>query len=73
MIYTEKQLYDFMSDDRPVKVTTKNGKVFVGKCYAYSAIANEMDFGVNQPSIEVQDTILYLSEIEMIESIPQRG
>lgn len=67
MIYTEKQLYGFMSDDRPVKVTTKDGQVFFGKCYAYSAISNEVDFGINQPSIEVQDTILYSDEIRTIE------
>ena len=67
MSYTEQQLFSFMAEERPVKVTSISGKVYVGLCFAYSSVTNEIDFGINQPSLEVQDTILYSDEIKSIE------
>ena len=67
MIYTETQLFDFMAAERPVKVTSTDGTVYTGVCFAYSSVANEVDFGVDAPSLEVQDTVLYLHEIKTIE------
>ena len=67
MIYTEQQLYDFMDAERPVTVTTVDGGKYTGMCWAYSSVTNEADFGIAEASLEVQDTILYLHEIEKIE------
>ena len=56
-----------MAEERPIKVTSTSGKVYVGLCWAYSSVTNEADFGVDEASLEVQDTILYQREIEKIE------
>lgn len=69
MKYTLKDLFDFMESEKQVKVTCKDGKTFVGKCWAYSSVANFEDDGIDEHSIEVQDTMLYLSEIEKIEYV----
>lgn len=66
MIYTEKQLFDFMDAKRPVKVTTVDGDVFTGICWAYSSVTNASEFGVDAPSIEVQDTIIFAHDIKEI-------
>ena len=67
MRYTQQQLYDFMASERPVKVISATGKVYTGLCYAYSSATNEEEFGVDAPSLEVQDTALYSYEIQRIE------
>lgn len=67
MKYSEKDLFDFMDSKRPVKVTATNGKVFTGMCWAYSAVFNDEEDGVMEPSLEIGNTALYLSEIEKIE------
>lgn len=67
MRYTQKELFDFMESEKNVRVTCKDGKFFVGRCWAYSAGQNLEEDGIDEPSIEVRDTILYLSEIEQIE------
>ena len=67
MKYTDQQLYEFMADERIVKVTSTSGNVYVGRCFAYSSVTNEEDFGIAEASLEVQDTILYLHEIKKIE------
>ncbi len=67
MKYTQKDLFDFMESEKQVKVTCTDGKTFMGRCWAYSAVQNEEEDGIDEPSLEVQDTMLYLSEIEKIE------
>ncbi len=67
MKYTMKDLYDFMDAKRPVKVTSKSGKIRTGMCWAYSDVFNMEEDGIDEPSLEVNDTVLYLSEIEKIE------
>lgn len=65
--YTMKDLFAFMDSRLPVKVTSISGKVYSGMCWAYSDVFNMEEDGVDEPSIEVQDTILYLHEIQKIE------
>lgn len=65
--YTLKDLFAFMDSQRPVKVTCKDGKTFTGMCWVYSAVFNMEEDGIDEPSIEVLDTMIYLSEIEKIE------
>ena len=67
MKYTLKDLFDFMESGRYVRVTCTDGKIFRGRCWAYSSIQNMEEDGIDEPSLEVQDTILYLSEIQTIE------
>ena len=67
MKYTERDLFDFMDSQRPVKVTCKDGKTFIGMCWAYSSTFNKEEDGIAEPSIEVWDTVIYLSDIERIE------
>lgn len=67
MSYTEKQLFDFMDARRPVKVTSVRGNVYSGMCWAYSSGYNLEEEGVDEPSLEVQDTLLFLHEIQKIE------
>lgn len=67
MKYTQKDLFDFMASGKNVKVYSTGGKTYSGKCYAYSSGTNKEEFGVDEPSIEVCDILLYLSEIEKIE------
>lgn len=65
--YTLKDLFAFMDAKRPVKVTSISGKVYSGMCWAYSDVFNMEEEGIDEPSLEVQDTILYLHEIQKIE------
>lgn len=67
MKYCMKDLFDFMESGRVVKVTDTGGKSYTGKCWSYSDVQNNEETGIDEPSIEVQDTILYLSEIQKIE------
>ena len=67
MKYTEKQLFEFMDAKKPVKVTSVDGDVFTGMCWAYSSVTNDSEFGVSAPSIEIEDTVLYTHEIKTIE------
>lgn len=69
MAYTEEQLYGFMDARKIVRVTSITGKVYTGMCLAYSSACNQDDFGVDEPSLEVQDTVLYLHEIQRIEFV----
>ena len=69
MSCTEKQLYDFMDAGRAVKVTSVDGKTYTGMCWAYSSVYNQEEYGVDAPSLEVQDTVLYLHEIQKIEYV----
>ena len=65
--YTMEDLFSFMDARKPVKVTCTDGKVFSGMCWAYSDSFNMEEEGIDEPSLEVQDTILYLHEIQKIE------
>lgn len=65
--YTMKDLFAFMDSKRPIKVTCKDGKSYTGMCWAYSDVFNMEEEGIDEPSIEVWDTMIYLSEIESIE------
>ncbi len=67
MKYTEKQLFEFMDAQRPVRVTCDTGGVFEGMCWAYSATHNESEEGRNEASLDVENISLYLSEITEIE------
>lgn len=67
MKYTQEELYEFMDSRRPIKVTCTDGEIFSGMCWAYSSGHNLEEEGVDEPSIEVRDTLLYLHEIEKIE------
>jgi hypothetical protein len=62
-----EDLFVFMESGKAIKVTDTDGKVYIGKCWAYSDVQNKEESGIDEPSIEVQDTILYLSEIQKIE------
>lgn len=65
--YTVEDLFTFMDERRPVKVTSTSGKEYSGMCWAYSDAFNMEEEGIDEPSLEVQDTILYLHEIQKIE------
>ena len=67
MKYSEDQLFAFMDARRPVKVTSVSGKVYTGMCWAYSCGFNMEEEGIDEPSLEVQDTLLFLHEIQKIE------
>ena len=67
MKYTLRDLFDFMESGRPVKVTCVDGKAFQGRCWAYSSVQNMEEDGINEDSLEVESTMLYLSDIELIE------
>ena len=69
MKYTQEDLYKFMDSRRPVKVTCTDGEAFSGMCWAYSSGHNLEEEGIDEPSIEVCDTLLYLHEIEKIEYV----
>ena len=67
MKYTLRDLFDFMESGRPVKVTCTDGKVFQGRCWAYSRVQNMEEDGIDEDSLEVESTMLYLSDISVIE------
>lgn len=66
-MYTMGELFDFMESGRPVRVTCKDSRVFEGPCWAYGDVQNEEEYGIDEPSIEVQDTMIFSSEIKKIE------
>ena len=57
--YTMEDLFAFMDAKRPVRVTCTDGRVFEGPCWAYGDVQNEEEYGVDEPSLEVQDTMLF--------------
>ena len=67
MSYSLKDLFDFMESGRPVKVTCTDGKVFQGRCWAYSSVTNLEEDGIDEPGLEVGNTMLYLSEISIVD------
>lgn len=67
MKYSELDLFEFMDSEKNICVTDTDGKKRTGRCWAYSSVFNEVEDGISEPSIEVQDTVLYLHEIEKIE------
>lgn len=67
MRYSEDQLFLFMDARRPVRVTSTSGNVYEGMCWAYSSGYNAEEEGIDEPSLEVQDTLLFLHEIQKIE------
>ena len=69
MKYTMKDLFDFMESEKHVKVTCTDGKIFSGRCWAYSDVCNMEENGVDEPSLEVGSTMIYQSEIQSIEYI----
>ena len=69
MKYTIKDLFAFMDSGRDVRVICTDGEILTGRCWAYSNIENEEEFGVNEPSLEIGNISLYASEIEKIEYI----
>lgn len=64
-----KDLFNFMDTGKTVKVTGKSGETYVGRCWAYGDVQNESDYGVAEPSVEVQDTMIFSSEIEKSEFV----
>lgn len=69
MKYSTKELFDFMESGRQVKVTCIDGKIFSGRCWAYSDVVNMEEDGIDEPSLEVESTLIYQSEIQSIEYI----
>ena len=69
MKYTVEDLFAFMESGKEVKVTCDTGETFSGRCWAYTEATNLEEYGIDEPSIEVQDTVLYLSDIQKIEYI----
>ncbi len=68
MKYTEKDLFDFMDLGKEVRVTCTDGKIFIGRCWAYGRIVSEEEYGIDEPCLDVGgSTLLRLSEIECIE------
>lgn len=67
--YTMRDLFGFMDAKRPVRVICTDGRVFEGPCWAYGDVQNEEEYGVDEPSLEVQDTMLFSSEIQEIEFV----
>lgn len=66
-VHTMEDLFRLMEIGKPVRVRCKDGRVFEGLCWAYGDIQNEEDYGVAEPSLEVQDTMIFLGEIADIE------
>ncbi len=71
MKYTMRDLFDFMESGKQVRVTSVDGKTFSGRCWAYSDVCNLEEEGIDEPSLEVLDTMLYLSEIQSIEYLDE--
>lgn len=67
MKYTMQDLFRFMESGKPVKVTCTDGKIFSGRCWAYSDSYNNEADGIDEPSLEVGNITIYLSEIQSIE------
>lgn len=67
--YTVEDLFRFMEENRAVKVTSVNGNDYSGKCLAYPDSFSCDAGDIDEPCIEVQDTVLLLHEIEKIESL----
>ena len=67
MKYSQKDLFDFMESGKQVKVTCTDGKTFAGRCWAYSTVQNMEEDGIDEPSLEIGSTMIYLSEIDKIE------
>ena len=67
MKYTMQDLFGFMESGKQVKVTCTDGKFFSGKCWAYSDVCNKEEAGIDEPSLEVANITIYLSEIQSID------
>lgn len=67
MKYTQKDLFAFMESGKKVTVVSTDGETYTGKLFAYSSGTNSEEFGVDEPSLEVCDTMLYLSDVDKIE------
>ena len=67
MKYTVQDLFRFMESGRQVKIVCTDGKIFSGRCWAYSADYNKEAEGIDEPSLEVGSITIYLSEIQSIE------
>ena len=67
--YTMQDLYKFMESGKSVKVICTDGKCFTGPCWAYSDTFNMEEEGVDEPSIEVQDVVVFLHEVQSIEFV----
>ena len=69
MKYSMKELFDFMESGKQVKVIGTDGKFFSGRGGAHSDGGNMEEDGIDEPSLEVESTMIYQSEIESIEYI----
>ena len=70
MIYTEKDLFEYMDSGRVVRVTATDGQEYVGRCWAYSAAVSEEEFNIAEPTLDVGCSVmLALSEIQKIEYV----
>ena len=65
--YTVQELFSFMESEKPVRVTDIKGRVFSGRCWAYIDSFDPENDENDEPCLDVQDTILFLHEIEKIE------
>ena len=69
MNYSLQDLFNFMESGNVVKATCVDGQILQGRCWAYSSVQNMEEDGINEPSLEIGNTMLYLSEIEHIEYV----
>lgn len=60
-----------MESERPVRVTDIEGRVFSGRCWAYLDSFDPENDDADEPCLDVQDTILFLHEIEKIEFVEE--
>lgn len=71
MKYSESELFAFMDEcdrGKQVKVVCTDGDEIAGRCWAYSALQNEDESGIAEPSLDVgPGTIIYASEIERVD------
>ena len=68
MSYTMEELFAFMDSERIVRVTDDEGNTYVGQCWAYNAVQNLEEYGVEEPSLEIgPGELLFASEIRKIE------
>ncbi len=58
-------------DEKTVKVTMNHGEVFWGYCLENSAEYNESEFGRNEQGIQIQDYLIFKSQIRKIEILKE--
>ena len=60
-------------DGKNVKITTTDGSVFTGEATAYPSGYGLIEFDHQEESVQIDDTLIFLSDIVTIEEIPEDG